>query len=159
LSWIDYLLSLIRTRRPVFQPVAPVEPPPPQPDSQAERMMQRLNEARIGLGVAWLPAATTAMQAAEMQSDWQDRRNLMGHDGPPGFRTVGARLANFGQHWDNCGEIVAECQTFAEAVALWLESPGEDPRGITHRKILLDPNWTHAGVAMTGRYCTAVFFR
>jgi uncharacterized protein YkwD len=155
LSWLDFVLSLIRPRRPAPVPAPPVvEPIGPQ-----SQPMGQLNRARLLNGVPALPESTMASKAAKVQSDWQAGRGWMGHDGPPGLRTSQARLIGTGETFTACGEIVAECSTFAEAVQLWLESPGEDPRGITHRKILLDPSWTHAGVAMTGRYATAVFFR
>jgi uncharacterized protein YkwD len=153
LSWLDFVLSLIRTRRPAPVPVPPPVIPP------ATDSMSLIDHARLANGVPAIPQSSKATLAAKDQSDRQDERGRMGHDGVPMRDDVGSRLRYFGQSWTNCGEIVAECQTFAEAVQLWLESPGEDPRGITHRKILLDPSWTHAGVAQTGRYCTAVFFR
>lgn len=153
MSWLDFVLSLIRTRRPAPKPAPPPVIPP------ATDRMSLIDHARLANGVPAIPQSSKATLAAKMQSDWQAGRSWMGHDGPPGLRTSQARLISTGETFTACGEIVAECSTFAEAVQLWLESPGEDPRGITHRKILLDPSWTHAGVAMTGRFATAVFFR
>jgi uncharacterized protein YkwD len=66
------------------------------------------------------------------------------------------RLDHCGAQYGACGECVSG-YPFPETVPKWLNSPG-------HRRIILDPQYTHGGAAesrsdATGRpYTTCVFY-
>ncbi len=159
MNWLARLLALFRPRpRP-----SPAPPPKPTPDPVPHApggLVSQLNAVRASNGVRPVVEDARATAAAQIQSDWQAKRDRIGHDGPPGMPTEVERLAAQGVVNRACGEIAAEGPegwgyTFSTAIQDWLTSPG-------HRSILLDPSYTIAGAATAtaasgNLYSTAVF--
>ena len=168
MTWLDWLIDRWRYLKPKPTPAPPKPKPTPAPPAELD-LVGALNAVRAGHGVPPVAYHMAAYQAAALQARWQAARDRIGHDGPPGLETLADRLATFASPDLRSGEICAQGEIaywpdgrlaiaydFGVACRDWLTSPG-------HRRILLDPAFTHAGAAtataVSGRiYCVAVFF-
>lgn len=162
MSWFSRLIDRFWFLKPVPMPRPPA-PKPGDPD-----LIGSLNATRAAHRMPPVARHPAAEQAAALQARWQAARDRIGHDGPPGLETLDDRLRSVAASGLRSGEICAQGEIarwpdgtvaipydFDVACRDWLTSPG-------HRRILLDPAFTHAGAAMatadSGRiYCVAVF--
>jgi uncharacterized protein YkwD len=126
--------------------------------SRAERsLLTAINSARAAAGVPPLRASVTLTDAATWQSESLARAGYLDHTSPDGSTLID-RLTRVRWHGTAAGEDLAVAARPADAVAMWLESPG-------HRENLLSPLFRKVGLgvargAWNGRaavYVTADF--
>jgi len=126
--------------------------------SQAERsMLVAINAARASAGVAPLRVSGSLGSAAAWQSTVLAQAGILDHTSPDGSTLI-VRLAR--AHWrgSSAGEDLAVAPSPAEAVAMWMQSPG-------HRENLLRPTFRSVGLGVargawqgrTALYVTADF--
>lgn len=178
MDWLNFVLRLIGipvTVKPKAKPpVKPHAKPPDKPKpvdpalnpSTIEGRIGLINQARASVGSPPLAYHNGCQEAAQVQSNFQAIRDMIGHDGPAWAPHVSNRLDNFGVLYRDCNEIAASgypptaglTYTFIDSIDSWMnDSPG-------HRAILLDPHWTHCGAAMAFAqnrrpYSTVVFIQ
>jgi uncharacterized protein YkwD len=131
---------------------------PTQRMSQAQRtMLAAINAARAGAGVAPLRASSALGSAAAWQSTVLAQAGYLDHTSPDGSTLI-VRLSRAHWHGTAAGEDLAVAPSPAEAVAMWMQSPG-------HRENLLRPSFRTIGLGLargawqgrTALYVTADF--
>ncbi|MCX2726924.1 CAP domain-containing protein [Thermomicrobium sp. 4228-Ro] len=115
-----------------------------QGNSLALQLAQLINDRRRAAGIAPLTLDATLTAIAQQRSDDMARRGYFAHVSPEG-RTAFDLIAATGIPWRYAGETLQRnnyplAQTAAEAARSLFASP-------SHREILLDPRFTHFGVA------------
>ena len=109
--------------------------------SQAERsLLAAINSARAGAGVAPLRTHSALASAAEWQSRALARAGYLDHTSPDGSTLVD-RLARARWRGVTAGEDLAIAAAPADAVTMWLQSPG-------HRENLLRPSFRSVGLGI-----------
>ena len=126
--------------------------------SHAERtLLTAINSARAAAGVPPLRATGSLSSAAAWQSQVLAGAGYLDHTSPDGS-TLLDRLTRARWHGTTAGEDLAVAPSPADAVAMWMQSPG-------HRANLLSPSFRTVGLglargAWSGRaalYVTADF--
>lgn len=120
---------------------------PDQSDDYNQRILDLVNEARLGAGlnaVTW--NSTLAAQASEYGCE-MIVGNFFDHVNPQTGSTLGDRAREFGYQFLVVGENLAAGQTSPEqAMREWMNS---EP----HRENILDPRFTELGISIhTGGY-------
>lgn len=115
-----------------------------QGNSLALQLAQLINDRRRAAGLAPLTLDATLTAIAQQRSDDMARRGYFAHVSPEG-QTAFDLIAATGLPWRYAGETLQRnnyplAQTAAEAARSLFASPA-------HRDILLDPRFTHFGVA------------
>ena len=127
--------------------------PPPAPAAEVDAFAELAAEARRDAGCS-TPLAWHADVAAAAQGHSEDmrQRDYFDHVGPDG-RTPMQRVQSAGVEVSAVAENIAHGQPTAVAVLeSWLGSPG-------HRRNLLNCEYTHHGVGLSGTYWTHVLVR
>jgi uncharacterized protein YkwD len=126
--------------------------------SHAERsLLTAINSARAAAGVPALRASVTLTDAAAWQSEALARAGYLDHTSPDGSTLI-ERLSRVRWHGTAAGEDLAVAPHPADAVVMWLQSPG-------HRENLLSPLFRKVGLGVargswngrTALYVTADF--
>jgi len=113
----------------------------PQHLSRAERsLLTAINSARAAAGVPPLTATASLTTAASWQSQALARAGYLDHTSPDGSTLID-RLTRVRWHGMAAGEDLAVASAPAEAVAMWLGSPG-------HRENLLRPSFRTVGLGL-----------
>jgi uncharacterized protein YkwD len=126
--------------------------------SQAERsLLTAINSARASAGIGPLHLSGSLASAATWQSTVLARAGYLDHTAPDGSTLI-VRLSRV--HWRGtaAGEDLAVAPSPAEAVAMWMQSPG-------HRANLLSTSFRSVGLGLargawqgrTALYVTADF--
>lgn len=144
--------ALVLTAAPAA--AAPVQPrglPAPVDDAYETRIVQLVNAERAAVGLRRLVVSTCADRAAQDWSARMVRTSVFAHRPSLGTLLGSCRASAVGENIAS-GSISAD-----RMMAMWMASPG-------HRANVLDPRFTHVGVAAartaTGRtYGTQVFLR
>lgn len=132
------------------------------PDSfSPQRMLDLVNEARTSgcrCGGEWYPPVAPLSwnnlleDAAYGHSVWMERNNTLSHTGAGGS-DAGDRMDAAGYNWQAFGENIAEGYVLEEDVVYgWLSS-------VEHCQNIMNPDFVHMGVAVSGGYWTQVFGR
>lgn len=119
--------------------------------SEVQLMEQLVNRHRASVGCRPLAPLAGAARAAQLHSEDMARRDYFDHTSPDG-RRLPDRLAAQGVGYRMAAENIADTPgaTPAEALRLWIESPG-------HRRNLEDCAYTHHGVGLSNARWTHVF--
>jgi uncharacterized protein YkwD len=139
------------------KPVPPPAPKPAQPPvvSSARKLLQFHNAERARAGLRPLLWNDELEQAAIAQAAVCAAAGKPTHDAPDG-RTFPERIAASGYPaFSRAGENAAEASSPAEAMTMWMASPG-------HRANILDPHYRDFGAAFAlgkdGRYWSVTDF-
>lgn len=126
-----------------------------------QRMLNLVNEVRTSgcdCGGDWYPPVAPVSwngqleDAAYGHSVWMERARTLSHTGAGGS-DAGDRMDAAGYNWQAFGENIARGYTTEEDVMYsWLSSPG-------HCQNIMNPDFVHIGVAVSGGYWTQVFGR
>jgi uncharacterized protein YkwD len=109
--------------------------------SHAERtLLTAINVARAAAGVAPLRATPALTSAAAWQSQVLARAGYLDHTSPDGSTLID-RLTRVRWHGSAAGEDLAVAPGPADAVAMWMQSPG-------HRQNLLSPSFHTVGLGL-----------
>jgi uncharacterized protein YkwD len=103
-------------------------------------LLTAINSARAAAGVAPLRASSTLTSAASWQSRALARAGYLDHTSPDGSTLVD-RLMRARWRGMAAGEDLAVAGAPADAVAMWLQSPG-------HRENLLRPSFRTVGLGL-----------
>ena len=113
----------------------------PQHLSRGERsLLTAINAARAAAGVAPLTATAPLRSAATWQSQALARAGYLDHTAPDGSTLVD-RLTRVRWHGMSAGEDLAVASAPAQAVTMWLGSPG-------HRENLLRASFRTVGLGL-----------
>ena len=113
----------------------------PQRLSRAQgSLLAAINQARAAAGVAPLRANAQLTSAATWQSQALARAGYLDHTSPDGSTLID-RLARVRWRGMAAGEDLAVAAAPADAVAMWLRSPG-------HRENLLRPAFRSVGLGL-----------
>jgi uncharacterized protein YkwD len=129
---------------------APVDPRYREdPAADAAAAAELVNARRAGAGCAPLAWLEGAARGAQAHSDDMAARNYFGHQSPEGHR-LGERLAAAGVRHHGAAENLARVPGGPrDAVATWMASA-------THRRNLLNCDYTHHGIGVCGGRWTHV---
>jgi uncharacterized protein YkwD len=103
-------------------------------------LLTAINSARAAAGVAPLRASATLTSAAIWQSQALARAGYLDHTSPDGSTLID-RLARVRWSGMAAGEDLAVAGAPADAVSMWLQSPG-------HRENLLRPSFRTVGLGL-----------
>ncbi|MCL2329763.1 MAG: CAP domain-containing protein [Phycisphaerae bacterium] len=114
---------------------------PSNNDALITQVLKLINERRARIGLSELTVNPILTQMAEKYAADMIERNFFAHQNPDG-QTPGERAYKEGYVFLSVGENLAAGQESAEqAVDEWMASP-------SHRDIILDPQWTEAGIGI-----------
>ncbi|MCU1681701.1 MAG: Conserved putative secreted protein [Amycolatopsis sp.] len=136
-------------------PAAPPAPPAPpkstRSDSQADQVVDLVNQARADAGCAPLSVESHLTNAAQEHSDDMSARNYFSHDTPEGV-SFDQRIRAAGYSQPGAENIAKGSTSAKQTMQLWMNSSG-------HRQNILNCSLTKigVGVATDGWYWTQDF--
>jgi uncharacterized protein YkwD len=147
--WNTFLNWLANLLKPTPKPT-PAPTPSPTPDVTFRTQLENLhNSHRNSKGLHLLSQDAKLNNAAQKHSDWMLSNNTLNHY--EGSKRVGDRVKDEGFSWSMVGENIAYGYTSPSSVFQgWLNSSG-------HRANIENPNYTHVGFGVAGKYWTVVF--
>lgn len=142
-------LSLPTTAFPLTRPEAAEKPARidlatdlPNGHALVEALLEAVNGERARKDLRPLKLDPTLNQIADFYARRMIESGYFGHTDPFDGSTVDARAAHFGYAYRKVGEnLGAGHASVAEVLAHWMRSPG-------HRANILDPAYTHIGIAV-----------
>ncbi len=126
-----------------FLPADPCIDPTAE-DQLIRQMVEAINTERAKHQLPAVKPDATLMQIADFYACRLVEGGFFSHVDPYDGSTVSTRAADFGYAYRKVGEnLAAEQKTVEQAMADWIRSP-------SHRANILDPAFTHVGIAVKG---------
>jgi uncharacterized YkwD family protein len=144
---------------PVEQPKPEEKPPVEQPkpggsyqlSADEQKLIQLVNQERTKAGLKPLAIDYELARVARIKSQDMESNNYFSHDSPT-YGSPFQMMKNFGIKYTAAGENIAKTSSVDRAHTGLMNSEG-------HRANILNPNFTHIGVGISGYYYTQMFIR
>jgi uncharacterized YkwD family protein len=144
---------------PVEQPKPEEKPPVEQPkpggnyqlSADEQKLIQLVNQERTKAGLKPLAIDYELARVARIKSQDMEANNYFSHDSPT-YGSPFQMMKDFGIKFTAAGENIAKTSSVERAHTGLMNSEG-------HRANILNPNFTHIGVGISGYYYTQMFIR